>query len=112
MNLLLDTHTCLWFIARDPRLSSPAQSLIQVPGNRRMLSMASLWEIAIKVSLGKLTLAQTFDHSGVVREPRLAQGKVRECLSGEWEKTDDRIVAGQNHGDWHSAAFIDDSVPP
>jgi PIN domain nuclease of toxin-antitoxin system len=61
MNLLLDTHAFLWFIANDPRLSSRAQSLIQDPGNRRQISMASLWEIAIKVSLGKLTLAQPFD---------------------------------------------------
>ncbi len=61
MNLLLDTHAFLWFITNDPRLSSQAQSLIQSPANRRLLSMASLWEMAIKVSLGKLTLAQTFD---------------------------------------------------
>ncbi len=61
MNLLLDTHAFLWFITNDPRLSSQAQSLIQVPANRRLLSMASLWEVAIKASLGKLTLAQPFD---------------------------------------------------
>jgi PIN domain nuclease of toxin-antitoxin system len=61
MNLLLDTHAFLWFIANDPRLSSQAQSLIEAPANRRLLSMASLWEMAIKVSLGKLTLAQSFD---------------------------------------------------
>ena len=47
MNLLLDTHAFLWFIANDPRLSSQAQSLIQAPANRRWLSMASSWEIAI-----------------------------------------------------------------
>ena len=61
MNLLLDTHAFLWFIASDPRLSNQAQSLIQTPANRRFLSMASLWEMAIKVSLGKLTIAQPFD---------------------------------------------------
>ena len=61
MNLLLDTHAFLWFIANDSRLSSQAQSLIQDPGNRRLFSMAGLWEIAIKVSLGKLALAQPFD---------------------------------------------------
>ena len=52
MNLLLDTHAFLWFIANDSRLSSQARSLIQTPANRRLLSMASLWEIAIKVRLG------------------------------------------------------------
>ena len=61
MNLLLDTHAFLWFIANDPRLSRQAHSLIQAPANRRWLSIASLWEMAIKVSLGKLTLAQPFD---------------------------------------------------
>jgi len=50
MNLLVDTHAFLWFIASDPRLSTRAQSLIQDPGNRRLFSMAGLWEIAIKVS--------------------------------------------------------------
>jgi len=39
MNLLLDTHAFLWFIANDPRLSSRAQSLIQEPGNRRLFSI-------------------------------------------------------------------------
>ena len=48
MNLLLDTHAFLWFIANDPRLSNQAQALIQTPANRRLLSMASLWEMAIK----------------------------------------------------------------
>ena len=61
MNVLLDTHAFLWFIAGDPRLSNHAQSLIQSPANRRFLSMASLWEIGIKISLGKLTLAQPFE---------------------------------------------------
>jgi len=60
MNLLLDTHAFLWFIANDARLSSQAESLIQAPANRRLLSMASLWEMAVKVSLGKLKLAQPF----------------------------------------------------
>jgi PIN domain nuclease of toxin-antitoxin system len=61
VNLLLDTHAFLWFIANGPRLSSQAQTLIQNTGNRRLLSIAGLWEMAIKVSLGKLTLAQPFD---------------------------------------------------
>jgi PIN domain nuclease of toxin-antitoxin system len=39
MNLLLDTHAFLWFIANDPRLSPQAQSLMQAPANRRLLSL-------------------------------------------------------------------------
>ncbi len=59
MRLLLDTHAFLWFIDDDPRLSAKAKSLIESDADL-LLSAASLWEIAIKVSLGKLTLAQPF----------------------------------------------------
>ncbi len=60
MNLLLDTHAFLWFITNDSKLSVTAQTLIQSPANRRLLSLASVWEMAIKLSLGKLKLAQPF----------------------------------------------------
>jgi PIN domain nuclease of toxin-antitoxin system len=56
MRLLLDTHTFLWFVADDPNLSSTAKSLIEDPSNERLLSMASPWEMAIKVNIGKLNL--------------------------------------------------------
>ena len=56
MKLLLDTHALLWFLEGNPRLSEPARSAIEAPGNERLFSTAGAWEIAIKVSLGKLTL--------------------------------------------------------
>jgi PIN domain nuclease of toxin-antitoxin system len=61
MNLLLDTHVFLWFIAGDERLSKTARTLIENADNEVFLSQASLWEIAIKISLGKLTLSQPFE---------------------------------------------------
>ena len=60
MKLLLDTHTFLWFIAGDSAISSRALQLIQEPTNERFLSVASLWEMAIKASLGKLEIASSF----------------------------------------------------
>ena len=54
--LLLDTHALLWFVFDDPRMSSTAAALIEDPGSTKLLSMASLWEITIKVQLGKLVL--------------------------------------------------------
>ena len=54
MKLLLDTHTFLWFIGADPQLSAYARQLIEDPGNQRFLSIASIWEITIKSSLGRL----------------------------------------------------------
>jgi PIN domain nuclease of toxin-antitoxin system len=58
MTLLLDMHTFLWFCQGDPLLSAAAKALIEDPGNRKLLSIASCWEIAIKVGLGKLTLGE------------------------------------------------------
>src|SRR2546421_11524540 len=61
MKLLLDTHTFLWFIMGNPNLSANARALIEDQGNDKLLSIASLWEIAIKVSIGKLALSAPFD---------------------------------------------------
>ena len=61
MRLLLDTHTFLWFIMGDPKLSEKARALIEDTRNERLLSIASLWEMAIKHSVGKLSLGQPFE---------------------------------------------------
>jgi Uncharacterized protein conserved in bacteria len=61
MQLLLDTHTFLWFIMGNPTLSAPARALIEDVLNEKFLSVVSLWEIAIKLSIGKLSLSEPFD---------------------------------------------------
>ncbi len=61
MNLLIDTHVLLWFMAGNERLSSVARRQIESSNNEAFVSIASLWEIAIKVSLNKLTLTQPLD---------------------------------------------------
>ena len=59
MKLLLDTHTFLWFIEDSPRLSAEAKRLLESNVDL-LISAASLWEIAIKISVGKLTLTQPY----------------------------------------------------
>ncbi len=61
MKLLLDTHAFLWFLLNDDRLSNDAQSLIATPENDLLLSSASCWEIAIKISLGKYSLGESLE---------------------------------------------------
>ncbi len=61
MKLLLDTHTLLWFIAGSASLSAYARSLIEDVSNEKFVSIASIWETAIKVSIGKMTLSAPFD---------------------------------------------------
>jgi PIN domain nuclease of toxin-antitoxin system len=60
MRLLLDTHTFLWFINDNPKLSATALDLLE-SDHTVLLSTASLWEIAIKYSLGKLNLPSPYE---------------------------------------------------
>jgi PIN domain nuclease of toxin-antitoxin system len=56
MRILLDTHTLLWFIEADSQLSVRARHRIEESETDVYLSIASVWEMAIKVSVGKLAL--------------------------------------------------------
>jgi PIN domain nuclease of toxin-antitoxin system len=60
VNLLLDTHTLLWHANGDAQMSASATALLIDPANELFLSMATVWEIAIKVGLKKLALSSPF----------------------------------------------------
>jgi PIN domain nuclease of toxin-antitoxin system len=57
VKLLLDSHTLIWAVDDPTKLTAPIEALLQDPSHDRLLSVASLWEIAIKVSLGRLPLS-------------------------------------------------------
>ncbi len=59
MNALLDTHTFLWWGASAPQLSEPVKNFISDPNNQIFFSVASAWEIIIKVGTGKLTIPES-----------------------------------------------------
>lgn len=61
MRLLLDTHALLWFALNDPSLSGIAMALILDPAHEKLVSPASYWEIAIKISVGKYSLAVPYE---------------------------------------------------
>ena len=60
MRLLLDSHALLWYTLNDPQLSPTALALILDLANDVLVSPANFWEIAIKVSIGKLQLNRPF----------------------------------------------------
>jgi PIN domain nuclease of toxin-antitoxin system len=60
VTLLLDTHAFLWFVLNDSSLSATARTLIIDPQNDILISPATYWEIAIKVSIGKFRLPGPF----------------------------------------------------
>ena len=58
MKILLDTHCWLWWLAEPERLRDQVLRIIEDVDNEVFLSVASAWEIAIKYSLGKLSLPE------------------------------------------------------
>ena len=76
MNLIVDTHIAIWFVTDSHQLSKSDKNLIENPGNRCFISVASLWEMGIKYSLGKLKLKtelkkifELFSESGFILLP-------------------------------------------
>jgi PIN domain nuclease of toxin-antitoxin system len=61
MNILLDTHILLWHLTDNPRLSKEYSAAIEDPENQLFFSIVSLWEMAIKSSIGKLELLHPMD---------------------------------------------------
>lgn len=60
MKYLLDTHSLIWFIGGDSQLSTDARRLMDDEANQLYVSIASLWEMAIKFSTGKLNLGKPY----------------------------------------------------
>lgn len=100
MKLLLDTHVLLWSLTDDPRISAIRKRLLAAD-NDVFFSVASLWEIAIKVSLGKLQADAT-----AVRDAAIEGGFVELPILGQhtlhvgempWHHRDpfDRLLVAQ-----------------
>jgi len=60
VKLLLDTHTLIWAVDDPSKLGPQAVTALQDPANDLLLSAATIWEIAIKVGLGKLSLSMPY----------------------------------------------------
>ena len=74
MTYLLDAHTFLWWARDNPALSQSARSAIQNPNNHIALSVASVWELSLKCSLGKLPDFEPFQNSTLLSQFLLSQG--------------------------------------
>jgi hypothetical protein len=58
--LLLDTHTLIWYLHGNPKLVAEVRNHLDNPDNALFISIASFWEIAIKINIGKLNLGCPF----------------------------------------------------
>ncbi len=59
---LLDTHTLLWYLENNNRLTEKVKVLLEDTNNQLFISIASIWEIAIKMNIGKLTMLKPFEN--------------------------------------------------
>ena len=60
MRLLIDSHALIWYVDQHQQLSSASHAAMSDPSNELLLSAGSIWEIAIKIGLGKLVLTQPY----------------------------------------------------
>lgn len=88
MKVLLDTHAFLWFINGDEKLTLNTRKLIEHLENEKFLSIASLWEIAIKKSLKKLEMDLLF--------PELVTNIAGVCQKTKLVENIDRCFPDQN----------------
>lgn len=68
MEILLDTHTYIWFAANNSKLPKAVKRDIENQDNKLYLSIASLWEMAIKIQLKKLEIGFTIEQFIVLAE--------------------------------------------
>ncbi len=100
MKLLLDTHVLLWWLNNPSRLDPDAKAAISDGNNQVFVSAASIWEVAIKRSTGRLTipmpLASTMMKAGVVELPvRWNHARRVARLPGHHRDPFDRVLVAQ-----------------
>lgn len=104
MNVLLDTHALLWWLAGDERLSTKSRLVMDNPDNGVLVSAASAWEICTKARLGKLAGAEALStnvlaaciHQGFVPiDITFAQAERAGRLPGPHRDPFDRMLAAQ-----------------
>jgi PIN domain nuclease of toxin-antitoxin system len=117
VRLLVDTHAFLWFLAGDSKLRASARRRLEDDGNEKFLSIASVWEMAIKLSLRKLRLEDPLED--VVSRGTLESGIMLLGISKEhamrvatlpWHHRDpfDRMLAAQSLEDELAVLSRDD----
>jgi PIN domain nuclease of toxin-antitoxin system len=123
MHFLLDTHTLLWFLEDDPQLSEKVKKEIVNINNRCFVSIASLWEIAIKIKIGKLTIKFSFEKfaeflsENDIEMLPISLDHLVQLLNMDFHHRDpfDRIIIAQGHieqftiitRDVHFASYTD-----
>lgn len=95
MRLLIDTHALIWFCEGSPSLSVAARMAMEDEANERFVSQAVPWEMAIKLSLGKLQLQTGYE----VIFPGVLNANHFQMLPASLDHYRDLITLPRHHGD-------------
>ncbi len=123
MNILLDTHTFLWFAvaALGVSLPPPTRELLEEKSNTLYLSTASVWETAIKVSTGKLSLPQPIrqivdtqlnQNDVKLLDIRLAHIELIETMPFHHKDPFDRLLIAQAQAENLTIVSVDPAFDP
>lgn len=121
MKGLLDAHALLWFLAGSSKLSVKARAFIQDQRNTLFVSPATLWEIGIKDSLGKLSLPEPFeqlfparlDDSNILLLPLLIPHlQMHQRLPVHHNDPFDRVIIAQALAEDLTIISCDSQFPP
>jgi len=116
VNLLLDTHALLWWLADDPKLSSRSRELIADPANQVAVSAVSGWEIGIKQALGKLDvdpermLAEVQDNGFALLNVNFKHGLAAGALPPHHRDPFDRMLIAQAQCEGLKLISIDEAL--
>lgn len=121
MKLLLDTHTFIWFVFNAPELPQPTRELLEDPSSELYFSHASIWEMAIKVSIGKLHFADNVVDLAATQAQKddiellpinLPHLKLIESLPLHHKDPFDRLLIAQTLAEGFSVVSIDAAFDP
>ena len=115
MRVLLDTHVLVWYLEGNPNLSRPQRELIVRPETEVFVSIASLWEIAIKTSIGKLRLTRSLSDvfqqlsTQSIELLNIAPGHVLQVASLPFHHRDpfDRMIVAQAKVEFLTVVTVD-----
>lgn len=119
MKYLLDTHVFLWMISNEKQLSTTASGIILNPNSELYFSMASYWEICIKISIEKLSLKRSWpqiferemNHNGIQWLSVKAE-HARGVIKLPWHHKDpfDRLIVSQCHSEKLTCITADEHI--
>lgn len=116
MKYLIDTHILIWFVEGNTRLDEDVRSLIANPVNEIYISQASLWELTIKISIGKLSLSISvseleiflINHDFQILETKFLHYEKLQNLPFHHQDPFDRLIISQAQAEDYTIITHDD----